>query len=69
MRNNSEECFIRNADGVLRAREIRRWEPQSRWDKEAVKNIIGVRWSDRRQMDSGQTRNSSGPDPNAAIAV
>ena len=28
MRNNSAECFIGNADGVFRAREIRRLEPK-----------------------------------------
>ena len=53
MRNNSAECLICNADGVLRAREIRRLEPPSRWDTEAIKkrnwNILE---NDRRQMDS-----------------
>ena len=44
MRNNSAECFIGNADGVFRAREIRRLEPQDRWDKEAINNVIGVPW-------------------------
>ena len=44
MRNNSAECFIGNAEGVFRAREIRRLEPRDRWDKEAVKNMIGVPW-------------------------
>ena len=44
MRKSSAECFIENADGVLRAREIRRLEPWSRWDKEAVNNEIGVLW-------------------------
>ena len=34
MRNNSAECFIGNADGVFRAREIRRLEPQDRWTQE-----------------------------------
>ena len=32
MRNNSAECFIGNADGVFRARVVRRLEPQDRWD-------------------------------------
>ena len=27
-----------------RARDVRRLEPQSRWDKEAVNSVIGVRW-------------------------
>ena len=40
MRNNSAECFIGNADGVFRAREIRRLEPQDRWDAEALNNVI-----------------------------
>ena len=44
MRNNSAECFIGNAGGVFRAREIRRLEPRDRWDKEAIKSIIGVPW-------------------------
>ena len=36
--------FIGSADGVFRAREIRRFEPQSRWDKVAVNSVIGVPW-------------------------
>ena len=44
MRNNSTICFSGKADGVFRAREIRTLEPQSRWDKEAVKNVVGVPW-------------------------
>ena len=31
MRNTSAECFIGNADGVFRARDIRRLEPQDRY--------------------------------------
>ena len=44
MRSNSAECFIGNAEGVFRAREIRRLEPRDRWDKEAIRNVIGVPW-------------------------
>ena len=44
LRNNSAECFIGNADGVFRGREIRRLEPQDRWDTEAINNVIGVPW-------------------------
>ena len=44
MRNNSGECFIGNAEGVFGAREIRRLEPQSRWDTEAVNSVSGVPW-------------------------
>ena len=44
MRNNSTECVIGNADGVFSAREIRRLEPQSRWDTEAINSVIGVPW-------------------------
>ena len=44
MRNNSAECFIGNADGVFRAREIRRLEPQDRWDTEAINSVIGAPW-------------------------
>ena len=44
MRNNSAECFIRNAESVFRAREIGRLEPQDRWDTEAINNVIGVPW-------------------------
>ena len=62
MRGNSAECFIGNAVGAFRAREIRRWGPQDRWDKE---NHQQYDWSavedDRRKMDSRQTISSSGP--------
>ena len=44
MRSNSAECFIGNADGVFRGREIRRLEPQDRWDREAVNSVIGAPW-------------------------
>ena len=44
VRNNSAECFIGNADGVFRAREIRRLEHRDRWDKEAINSVIGVPW-------------------------
>ena len=44
MRNNCAECFIGNADGVFRAREIRRLEPQDRWDTDAINNVIEVPW-------------------------
>ena len=40
----SAECFIGNATGVFRAREIWRLEPQDRWDTEAVNSVIGVPW-------------------------
>ena len=44
MCNNSTECLIGTADGVVRARKVRRLEPQTIWDKEAVNNVIGVLW-------------------------
>ena len=44
VRNNSAECFMGTADGRSRAREVRRLEPQSRWSKDAVNNVIGVWW-------------------------
>ena len=44
MRNNSAECFIGNADGVFRACEIRRLEPQDSWDTRAIYSVIGVPW-------------------------
>ena len=44
MRNNSAECFVGNASGVFRAREIRRLEPQDRWDTEAMNRVIEVPW-------------------------
>ena len=34
----------RNADGVFRAREIRRLESQDRWDTKAINSVIGVPW-------------------------
>ena len=58
------------ADDVFRAREIRRFEPQSRWDKDAVNGAIGVPVEvARRQVRSGQTRNPSGPNSSPAIAT
>ena len=45
-------CFIGNVDGVFRAREIKRLELQSRWDKEAVNNAIGALW----RMTDGRWR-------------
>ena len=59
MRNNSAECFIENADGVFRAREIQRLEPQDRWDKEAIYNVIGVPWrmtGGKRTVDRPEVR-------------
>ena len=44
MRNNSAECFIGNSDGVVRARDFRRLEPQMSWDTEAINSVIGVPW-------------------------
>ena len=44
MRSNSVECFIGNADGLFRAREIWRLEPQDRWDTEAINSVIGLPW-------------------------
>ena len=44
MRKNSAECFVGNADGVFRAREVRRLEPQDRWDTRAIHSVIGVPW-------------------------
>ena len=44
MRNNSAECFIGNAEGVFRSREIRRLEPRSRWDTEAFNSVTEVPW-------------------------
>ena len=41
---NMAECFIGASHGVLRAREIRRLEPQSRWDREAINSVIGMPW-------------------------
>ena len=55
MRNNSAECVIGNTDGVFRAREIRRLERQSRWDKEAVNNVMGVPWGMAETADGQWT--------------
>ena len=67
---NSAECFIGNADGVARAREVR---------KPGTSEQMGQRrhqqcdWSslenDRRKMDSGQTRNSIRPDSYPSTAI
>ena len=40
VRNHGAECFVVTAEGVLRAREVRRIEHQNRWDKEAINNVI-----------------------------
>ena len=45
VRNNSAECFVETAEGVSRAREVRRIEQQDKWDKEAINNVIGVPWT------------------------
>ena len=66
MRNSSAACFIGNADGVFRDREIRRLEPRSRSHQQRNWSTVV---NDRRQMDMGQTRNSNGPDPDPAIAI
>ena len=70
MRNNSAGCFIGNADGVFRAREIRRLEPQDRWDTEAINNVIGVLW---RMTDGRWTvdrpESQGGPHSNPSVAV
>ena len=44
VRNNCVECFVGTAEGVFRAREVRRMEQQDRWDKEAINKVIGVPW-------------------------
>ena len=44
VRNNSAECFVETAEGVFRAREVRRMEQKDRWDKGAINNVIGVPW-------------------------
>ena len=43
-RNNSAECFVVTAEGVFRAREVRRLEQQDKWDKDAINNVIGLPW-------------------------
>ena len=52
MRNNSAECFIGNADGVFRAREIRRLELQDRWDTRAIQCDWSTVENDRWKVDS-----------------
>ena len=64
--SNSADCCIVKAYGVFTAREIRRLEPQSRWDTEAINSTLE---NDRREVDSGQTRSSSGLNSNPAIAI
>ena len=44
VRNNSAECFVETAEGVFRAREVRRIEHQNSWDKAAIGNLIVVPW-------------------------
>ena len=40
----AQNVFIGNADGVFRAREIQRLQPQDRWDTGAINREIGVPW-------------------------
>ena len=59
IRNNSAECFIGNAGGVFRAREIWRLEPLDRWDTEAMNRVIAVPWrmtDGRRTVDRPEVR-------------
>ena len=66
MRNNSAECFIGNADGVFRARELRRLELQDRWETEAISSVIGVPWRMRDgkwTVDAPEVRVDSIPIP------
>ena len=35
---------METAEGVFRAREVRRLEQEDRWDKEAINNVIGHPW-------------------------
>ena len=63
MRSNNAECFIGNADGVFRAREIRRLEPQDRWDTEAANSVIGVPWRMTEGRWGGQTEVRADPIP------
>ena len=66
VRNNSAECFAETAEGVFRAREVRRIQHQDRWDKEAINNVIGVlrrivdgKWT----VDRAVTRSGTLPPP------
>ena len=36
--------LVGTAEGVFRAREVRRIEQQDRWDEEAINNVIGDPW-------------------------
>ena len=66
MRNNSAECFIGNADGVFRAREIRRLEPQDRWGTRAIHSVVEVPWrmtDGRWTVDRPEVRVDSVPIP------
>ena len=66
VRNNSAECFVRTAEGVFRAREVRRMEHQDRWDKEAINNVIGVPWRNahgNRIVDRPATQTDPLPPP------
>ena len=51
---------------AFKAREVRKLEPQSRWDKEAVNNVIGVPWrmtDSRWTGDTPETREDPIPVP------
>ena len=42
VRSNGVECYNGIAERAFRARDVRRLEPQKRWDKEAINNNISV---------------------------
>ena len=66
VRNNSAECFVETAEGVFRAREVRRVEHQNRWDKEAINSVIGVPWriaDDKWTVDRPATQIDPVPPP------
>ena len=48
VRSNSVERFVGTAEGVFRAREVRKLEQRDRWDKEAINNvrIVDGRWNE-----------------------
>ena len=66
VRDNGAECFVATAEGVFRAREVRRADHQDWWEKEAINNVIGVPWriaDGKRTVDSPATQIDPLPPP------
>ena len=69
LRINSAECFVVTAEGVFRAREVRRIEHQDRWDKEAINIVVGVPWRIADGKCTGVQRGRESPEQTLRLSV